>query len=486
MEREFDVVVLGAGAVGENVADRARAAGLEVAVVEHELVGGECSYWACVPSKTLLRSGAALRAARRVHGAKEAVTRGLDVRATLARRDRWVSDWDDHGGAGWLDSIGAVLVRGHGRLDGERRVVVESTDGGEEVLVARHAVALCTGSAPIVPDIPGLAEAAPWTSREATSAKAVPPRLAVIGGGVVAAEMASAYAGFGSEVTVLARSALLRGMEEFASEAVLAGLRALGATVRLGASVARVERSPDGEVSIGLGDGDVVAVDEVLVATGRRARTVGIGVERLGLEPGDWIEVDETLAAASVAPVTGPDGDRPWLYAVGDVTGRALFTHQGKYQARAAGDAIAARALGRSVDATPYGVHVATADRGAVPSVVFGDPEVAAVGLTAAQAEEAGISVRTPEVSFASVSGARILASGYEGRARLVIDDDRDVVVGATFVGQDVAELVHQATIAIVGEVPVRRLWHAVPAFPTLSEVWLRLLEADGRPEATA
>jgi pyruvate/2-oxoglutarate dehydrogenase complex dihydrolipoamide dehydrogenase (E3) component len=485
MEREFDVVVLGAGAVGENVADRARAAGLDVAIVEHELVGGECSYWACVPSKALLRSAAALRAAQRVRGAAEAVTGDLDVSAVLARRDYWVSHWDDRGAVKWVEGIGAELVRGHGRLDGERRVVVTLPDGGESVLVARHAVAVCTGSTPRVPDIPGLAEVRPWTSRDATSAKRAPRRLAVIGGGVVAAEMASAYAGLGTEVTVLVRTTMLGTMEPFAGDAVVAGLRAAGATVRLGVTPERIERDGDGAVVITLEGGEAVVADEVLVATGRMPRTTGMGVETVGLEPGAWIEVDDTLAVTSTS-VARADAGVPWLYAVGDVTDRALYTHQGKYQARAAGDVIGARARGRVVDDGRFGVHAATADHVAVPGIVFGDPEVATVGLTASQAEEAGVAVRLAEVSFSSVSGAGILADGYDGRARLVIDGDRGVVVGATFVGQDTAELVHAATIAIVGEVPVERLWHAVPAFPTLSEVWLRLLEDLGRPEAHA
>jgi dihydrolipoamide dehydrogenase len=311
----------------------------------------------------------------------------------------------------------------------------------------------------------------------------VPGRLAVIGGGVVAAEMSAAYAGFGAEVTVLARSTLLRSMEPFAGEAVTAGLRGLGATVRLGVTPERVERDADDAVVVTLGNGETVIADEVLVATGRRPRSTGIGLETVGLEPGEWIDVDDTLAVTA-ASVVDADAAAPWLYAVGDVNHRASFTHQGKYQGRAAGDVIAARALGRTVDDGRFGAHVATADHVAVPNVVFGDPEVAAVGLTTAEAERAGVDVRLAEVEFSSVSGAGILADGYEGRARLVIDDARGVVVGATFVGQDTAELVHAATVAIVGEVPVDRLWHAVPAFPTMSEVWLRLLEADGRPEA--
>ena len=480
MEREVDVVVVGAGPVGENVADRVRAGGLDVVLVEHELVGGECSYWACVPSKTLLRSAAALRAARRVAGAAEAITGELDVAAVLRRRDHWVSDWNDHGAAEWVASVGIELERGHGRLAGPRRVVVEHADGSEVTLVARHAVVVCTGSDPDIPPIVGLAEARPWTSRDATSVKEPPARLVVIGGGFVAAEMATAFAGFGTEVTVLARHGLLGDMEPFVGDAVVEGLRGLGATVRLGVEPTQVERDGSGEVVITLDDDSTVTADEVLVATGRRPRSTSVGLETVGLEPGSWIGVDETRL------VNGADGEGEWLYAVGDVNHRALLTHQGKYQGRAAGDVIVARALGRPVDASPWGVHAATADHSAVPGVVFSEPECASVGLTQAGAADAGIEVRIADVPIQSASGAGILADGYTGRARLVVDAERGVVLGATFVGQDVAELLPAATIAVVGEVPVDRLWHAVPAFPTMSEVWLRLLEDLGRPEAAA
>ncbi|WP_082601039.1 NAD(P)/FAD-dependent oxidoreductase [Agromyces sp. Root81] len=480
MEREVDVIVIGGGPVGENAADRARAAGLEVVLVERELVGGECSYWACVPSKTLLRSAAALRAAQRVDGARQAATGRLDVPAVLARRDDWVSDWNDQGGADWLESIGVSLERGHGRIDGVRRVVVERTGGEEVVYLARHAVIVATGSDPVIPPIEGLAEAAPWTSREATSVTEPPARLVVIGGGVTGVEMATAFAGFGTEVTVLARSGLLGAMEPFAGDAVANGLRGLGASVRLGSRPARVERDASGEVVVTLDDGDVLTADEVLVATGRRPRSERLGLETIGLEPGDWIAVDDTMLATGA---TGNDA-QPWLYAVGDVNHRALLTHQGKYQARGVGDLVAARALGVPEQTLPWGAHVATADHTAVPQVVFAEPEAVSVGITAAGAERDGRRVRIADVSFASVSGAGILADGYEGRARLVVDAERGTVVGATFVGQDVAELLQSATIAIVGEVPIDRLWHAVPAFPTMSEVWLRLLEALGRPAA--
>lgn len=480
MQREVDVVVIGAGPVGENVADRARAAGLEVVIVERELVGGECSYWACVPSKTLLRSAAALRAAQRVPGAAEAATGELDVDAVFRRRNAFVSDWSDDGGASWLASVGIDLERGHGRLDGPRRVVVERSDGESVTLVARHAVALATGTDAALPPIDGLADVRAWTSREATSAQTAPRRLAVIGGGTVAVEMATAYAGFGTEVTVLARSGLLSAQEPFAGELVAEGLRALGATVRLATSPERVERNSDGEVVLTLPGGETLVADEVLVAAGRTPRTHELGLETVGLEAGGWVEVDDTML------VRGAAGDGDWLYAVGDVNHRALLTHQGKYQARAAGDVIGARAGGRAVDDAPWGVHVATADHTAVPSVTYSEPEVASVGRTEAAARDEGLAVRTVEVGFDSVSGTSIHSDGPAGRAKLVIDTGRGVVVGATFVGQDVGELLQAATIAIVGEVPVDRLWHAVPAFPSMSEIWLRLLEALGRPEVAA
>jgi pyruvate/2-oxoglutarate dehydrogenase complex dihydrolipoamide dehydrogenase (E3) component len=480
MQREVDVVVLGGGPVGQNVADRARAGGLEVVLVEHELVGGECSYWACIPSKTLLRSAAALRAAQRVPGAAEAVTGSLDLEAVLRRRDYWVSNWSDHGEARWLERVGIELERGHGRLAGPRRVTVEHPDGTEVTLIARHAVVVSTGSDPAVPPIDGLAEANPWTSRDATSVERPPARLAIIGGGVVASEMATAYAGFGTEVTVLAPHGLLGGFEPFVGEAVAAGLRGLGASVHLGVEPTRVERDGSGEVVITLDDGSTVTADEVLVATGRKPRTIGIGLETVGLQPGSWIDVDDTLL------VRGAEGDGDWLYATGDVNHRALLTHQGKYQGRAAGDVIAARAAGGAVDTARWGVHVATADHSAVPQVVFAEPECVAVGVTAEAAERDGVQVRIADVPMQSASGARILADRYEGRARLVVDAERGIVIGATFVGQDVAELLQAATIAVVGQVPVDRLWHAVPAFPSMSEVWLRLLENLGRPEAAA
>ncbi|MEZ0092263.1 pyruvate/2-oxoglutarate dehydrogenase complex dihydrolipoamide dehydrogenase (E3) component [Streptacidiphilus sp. EB129] len=465
---EFDVVVLGAGPTGENLADRVRAGGLSVAVVEHELVGGECSYWACMPSKALLRPAAALADARRVAGAREAVAGGLDVAAVLRRRDDFASHWKDDGQVRWLDGAGITLVRGHGRLDGERRVVVETPDGGRRTLLAGHAVALCTGTRAALPDLPGLAEVRPWTSREATSSRTVPGRLAVVGGGVVAVEMATAWRALGSEVVLLVRgSRLLPKVEPFAGELVARSLAEAGVEVRFGTSVTGVRR--DGAVELTLDGGETLTADEVLFATGRVPATAELGLESVGLAAGKPVEVDDTGLAAGVP------GE--WLYAAGDVNGRVLMTHQGKYQGRVFGAAIADRAAGRELDLAPWGRSVATADARAVPQVVFTDPEVAAVGLTLDEALNAGRRARAVDYELGGVAGASLYADGYRGRARAVVDLDRETLLGVTFVGPGVAELLHAGTVAVAGEVPIARLWHAVPAYPTISEVWLRLLE---------
>ena len=504
--REFDVVVVGGGAVGENAADRASRTGLSVALVEHALVGGECSYWACMPSKALLRPGAALAAARAVPGAGAAVTGRPDVAAVLARRDEVTSHWRDDGQVGWVEGAGLTLLRGHARFTGPRQLALHTEDGGVVTVRARSAVVVATGSTPVVPDVPGLAAVEPWTSREATSAQEVPRRLVVIGGGVVAVEMATVYADLGSEVTVLVRGRrLLEGAEPFACEAVLGGLQELGVRVLLGARASQVRREADGievDVQTGPDDGagpahETVTTDRVLVATGRRPRTADLGVETIGLEPGRAIEVDATLRATAV--------DDGWLFAVGDVSGRTGTTHQGKYDARVVGDVIAARfgpdgtaardggepgAAGASTPgapsradeaaAGPWSRYRASADVAAVPQVVFSRPEVAWVGLTEDEARRAGVDTRVLGYDLGNLAGAAVLSPDYAGHAQIVVDRSRNVVVGATFVGPDVAELLHAATIAVVGEVPLDRLWHAVPAYPTLSEVWLRLLEGAG------
>jgi pyruvate/2-oxoglutarate dehydrogenase complex dihydrolipoamide dehydrogenase (E3) component len=482
---EWDVIVLGGAAAGENAAHYAtQFSGLEAVIVEKELVGGECSYWACMPSKALLRPVEVLSIGRDLPGVSALVAdRPLDAAAVLARRDVVVNHLDDSSQVRWAPGVGIDIVRGRGRLDGERAVAVVGPNGNERRLTARHAVVLDAGSTPFVPPVPGLREARPWTSRDVTNIHDVPGRVVVLGGGVVACEAATWLRGLGAEVTVVHRGPrLLARTEPFAGVLVAAALRESGVAVRLRTSPVAVRRDRvnnsgvghvhGGEVTVTLSHGDTVAADEILVATGRTPNTAGIGLETVGLQlgPGAPVSVDDHLT------VTGVAGG--WLYAIGDLTGRALLTHMGKYQARIAGSVIAARAAGQPLDDRPYSAHTDVVDDGRVPQVIFTDPEVGAVGLTETEARERGPDVEVVEYDLAQLAGTYVLRETYVGRAKLVLDRSSDLVVGATFVGTGIAELTHPATMAVVGKVPVPVLWHVVPSYPTASEAWLRLLES--------
>jgi pyruvate/2-oxoglutarate dehydrogenase complex dihydrolipoamide dehydrogenase (E3) component len=447
--REFDVVVLGAGAAGEVTAGRLGQQGHAVAIVEQALVGGDCSYYACMPSKALLRPIELAREVARVPGLGAPT---IDAAAILARRDEVIHDRDDSVQLPWLERHGVTLVRGRGTIEGERRVVV-----GDETLVARRAVVVATGSTPAIPDIPGLRAARPWTTRDATTSKLIPDRLAILGGGVAGVELAQAYAGLGARVTLVHRGERLLTREEpFAGEQVLDALREAGVDVRLRTTATRTSRA--GTVLLELDDGSILEADELLAALGRTPNTQGIGLAALGVSEDGPLEVADDLR------VPGHD----WLFAVGDVNGRVLLTHMGKYQGRLVADTISGRAV------------ALRSDGAASPRVIFTDPQIGAVGLTLAAAQESGLDVRHVDVATGGNAGGSFVGRGGAGTARMVVDEGRRVVVGFTVSGAEVAEMLHAAAIAVVSEIPLDDLWHAVPSFPTRSELWLKLLEAYG------
>ena len=455
----YDVVVIGAGPAGENVAQYAtQGSGLSAVLIEGGLVGGECSYYACMPSKALLRPLEVAAASAHLTGLEAA---RISVPGLLERRDTWVSRYDDAGQVFWAASAGIDVIRGWARLDGERRVVV-STPEGLRLLEARHAVVLATGSHLVIP--PELQGVHAWGSHDVTAVQEVPSRLVIVGGGVVACEAATWMSALGSTVTMLVRGPrLLSRAELFASKIVTEALTERGIRVVAGARVSSCERIQATDRGLGRLHGGAVRVacgqevfdaDEVLVSTGRRPALSGVGLDTVGLSPDDVV--------AGMLP--------EWLYAVGDASGQATLTHMGKYQARIVGERIGARAAGWAPEPVPTDVPI--------PQVVFTDPQVASSGLTQAQARDAGMNIVTARVAYTSAAGAVLLRDDAQGEAGLVVDRASRTVVGATFVGPEAGELIHAATIAITAKVPIPLLRHAVPAYPTASEIWLRLIES--------
>jgi pyruvate/2-oxoglutarate dehydrogenase complex dihydrolipoamide dehydrogenase (E3) component len=452
-EKSYDAIVLGAGPAGEVCAGRLADAGMAVAIVEPDLIGGECSYYACMPSKALLRPADVLAEARRLPGVPVTAASELDPQAVLDRRDEVIHDRDDSAQLPWLEERGIDLLRGAGRFDGERRILV-----GDGALTARTAVVVATGSGAAMPPIEGLDGVRAWNNRQATTAKRVPASMIVLGGGPVGSELAQAWASLGSGVTLVEGGEhLLSRDEPFAGEEVGESLRKnFGVDVRTGVKVEGVSAGGAGVIAE-LSGGATVEAEEILVAVGRVPHTAELGLPAAAVAVGEhgFLETDSRMRV----------GGREWLYAIGDVNGRALFTHIGKYQAWVAAENL----LGRPVEAVAEGIGS--------PRVTFTDPQVAAVGKTLDQAREAGLDAVAVDVPTDGSPGASFQGKDTGGTSRIVVDQARQTIVGATFTGYDTADFLHAATIAILAEVPLSRLRHAVAAYPTRSEIWLKLLE---------
>ena len=447
----YDAYVVGAGPAGTVCAGELADGGMKVGIAERERVGGECSYWACIPSKTLLRPGEALDGARHAPGAREAIQGSIDAAAAFEWRDFQVSNYDDEASpseAPWVREKGIDLHRGSARIEGAGRIVI----GDEEIETER--IVLATGSDPVIPPVDGLAEVDYWTNREGTSLTEVPASVIVLGGGPVGVELAQALSRFGAKVSIVEGNRLLAREGRDAGDAIGRQLKAEGIDLHLGMHAERVT-AENGSITVRLDDGATLSAERILVATGRSPRIKDLGLENIGLDTeSGHVDVDAHLRTSA---------DNVW--AIGDVTGVALFTHVGKYQARIA----AADMLGKD----------ARADYRALPRVTFSDPQVAGAGMTEDQAEEKGIELAIGRAQIGSVARTSTYTRDYEelpGFLTLLADRRRGVLVGAYAVGPEAGEWLQQATLAIRAEVSIGVLRDTIQPFPTFSEIFVNAL----------
>jgi dihydrolipoamide dehydrogenase len=464
---DFDVVIIGGGVGGVAAVRKLASEGLGVALVEDRLVGGECHYWGCNPSKTLLRPIEVFNLAKAVPGVREAISDdGPDVAAIFAKRDTIIEHLSDEDRTASLRQAGVAVFHGVGRLSGERTVRVVRTDNSEAVLKARHAVVVATGTRPNVPEILGLAQAQPWTNRDLTTMKHVPRRALVVGGGPVSVEFATILTGLGSAVTLLVReNTVLPGCEPEARELVARSLQSNGVMIHFQTELSSVARPVAGGPVTATFHRQAIEVDEIVLAAGRLVNTHNIGLESVGLLSGEPIAVNDHLQAVGV---TGG-----WLYALGDTTGRARLSHISTYHGRLVADIITATAAGRKLSEN----ELAARDAGSLAQVIFTEPQVVRVGRTESQARADGFMVRTRTACYpGTLSFLNLFRDGFHGWAKLVIDAETNTLLGATFVGPEFSELVQAATLAIVAKVPVTLLRHAVAPHPTVNQVWDLLL----------